>query len=235
MADKGLRTRFKTPALTPGHIPPWLKQTALLTVNSDTLRPGGLTLTRRAAEFCNFTPGNRILDVGCGSGMTLSDLAGNLRIHGTGCDPDPVQLARAGRKTSAPQSFVQSGLPDLPFAPESWDGIFCECVLSLFSYRPDCLAELYRLTAPKGHLVITDLYLRKWMPELPFQERIPAGTCLEGAIPMFQMLQAIEGAGFDITMIEDHSPLLRQLGTATAFSGRRMQKTGYCMIVARKY
>ena len=74
MADKGLRTRFKAPALAPGHIPPWLKQTALLTVNSDTLRPGGLTLTRRAAEFCNFTPGNRILDVGCGNARWLAFL-----------------------------------------------------------------------------------------------------------------------------------------------------------------
>ena len=234
MTDKGLQTELKTPGLAPGQIPPWLRQTALLKVNSDTLRPGGLTLTRRAADFCGFTPGHRILDVGCGSGMTLWDLAGHLHIQGTGCDPDPEQLTRAGRKTGAPQSLVQSGLPNLPFASGSWEGIFCECVLSLFSYRSDCLAELYRLTAPRGRLVITDLYIRKWLPELPPQEDNPAATCLEGAIPMFQMLQAVEDAGFEISIIEDHSALLRQLGTATAFSRRRMQKTGYCMIVVKK-
>ena len=75
----------------------------------------------------------------------------------------------------------------------------------------------------------------KWMPELPSQENMHVATCLEGAIPMFQMLEAIEGAGFKVSIIEDHSALLRQLGTATAFSGRRKQKTGYCMIVAKKY
>ena len=37
----------------------------------DLLRPGGTELTARAVGFCCLTPGAQMLDLGCGSGVSL--------------------------------------------------------------------------------------------------------------------------------------------------------------------
>lgn len=232
MTGRGLAIPTETTPVL-GRIPPWLKQRALITLDSGSLRPGGLMLTRRAVDVCGFSPGHRILDVGCGSGMTLADLARSFGIRAAGCDPDPELLDRAAGRSG--RSLVRSGLPRLPFVSGSWDGIFCECVLSLFRYRKDCLTELHRLLAPNGRLIITDLYIRQWPMASGDRDDCRPRTCLDGAIPLIRMLRALEETGFQIDMVEDHSALLSQLGTAGVFSGPRRRKTGYCLMVAGKY
>ena len=43
-------------------------------VTGDTLRPGGMFLTDRAIKICDFKYGDKILDVGCGMGVTVEKL-----------------------------------------------------------------------------------------------------------------------------------------------------------------
>ncbi|MCG8634539.1 MAG: methyltransferase domain-containing protein [Desulfobacterales bacterium] len=223
-------TRLKSTALNLGRIPFWLKQKSLVTVTGQTFRPGGFILTRRAADFCNFSRKDRILDAGCGHGMTLRYLKDTFKINATGVDPDPaVSNAASGRlKSSALISLVRAGLPRLPFRSGLFNGIFCECVLSLVKDREACLEDLYRVMAPNGRLVLTDLYIRRWqVPQKP--RSVKAGACLDGAVSMTEMLTEVEQAGFKVDIVEDHSGLLSQLGMPKA------QKTGYCMIIAAKY
>ncbi|MEH0022665.1 MAG: DVU_1556 family methyltransferase [Desulfobacter sp.] len=220
-----------------GQVPFWLKQSSLVTAPGRSLRPGGLMLTRRAADFCDFSGDSRILDTGCGYGMTLAYLDGTLGISGTGCDPAPEVMAGAVKRQHRPGGLVRAGLPALPFRSGYFNGIFCECVLSLMDNRAAGLEELYRVTAPNGRLVITDLYIRKWRPRptKPPARAAYSRSCLDGAVSMMEMLTAVEQAGFKTEIVEDHSGLLRQLGGLPGFFRPQMQKTGYCMIIAAKY
>ena len=57
-----------------------------------TVRPGGFTLTDRAISFCSFSPQDRILDVGCGTGATVEHLINNYKLKATGVDPSLLLL-----------------------------------------------------------------------------------------------------------------------------------------------
>ncbi|WDP89376.1 MAG: methyltransferase domain-containing protein [Desulfobacter sp.] len=223
--------------LSTGRVPFWLRQKSLISVSAHTLRPGGLTLTRRAVEVCDFKPGDRILDVGCGYGMTLTYLLEHHGIRGTGIDPDPgiipgMGQAPAPRHPGPAPAVLRGALPSLPFLPETWTGIFCECVLSLSPDPAAWLSECHRLLAPNGKLVLTDLYIRKWSPQ---RCKAPGpddgeGACAAGARTLMEMMTDIEKTGFKIDILEDHTGLLSQLGTPSVNN-----KTGYCMILAGKY
>jgi arsenite methyltransferase len=48
--------------------------------------PGGLHLTAWAVDFCGFAPGDRVLDVGCGYGVTGRYLSDEFGIRVVGID-----------------------------------------------------------------------------------------------------------------------------------------------------
>ena len=213
-----------------GKIPFQLRQKALISKTVETMRPGGYMLTRRAVDVCGFSPGDSILDAGCGYGMTLSYLADRHRLTPTGLDCDRTALDRVAARTNS--RLIHGCLPELPLATNSFKGIFCECVLSLLASPQAALAECQRVLAPNGYLILSDLYLRKWLPSY---ERVPCpDTCARGAAPLMQMMTWIEGAGFNIHIIEDHSGLLCQLGQMPVRNPGSTAKIGYAMIIAQK-
>ena len=114
-------------------------------------RPGGLTITRRAVEFCGFLPGAKIIDVGCGSGLTVEFLREKYGFEATGID-----INATGEKNhlhAAPAG-------QLPFEPDSADGVFMECSFSLFNDQDAALSECYRVLKPGGWLIVSDMYAR---------------------------------------------------------------------------
>ncbi|MCP4455847.1 MAG: class I SAM-dependent methyltransferase, partial [Planctomycetes bacterium] len=171
---------------------------------------------------------------GCGYGMTLGYLNDTYGTRGIGLDYDHKVLNRARQRVNKHLHLplIQAGLSSIPVRADHFNGVFCECVLSLVQDRAACLAELYRILARNGQLVITDLYIRKWRanPDSVSPETSPP-SCLTGAVTLFEMMTAIEHAGFQIDIIEDHTSLLSQLGTPQVSS----EKMGYCMIIAGKY
>ncbi|WP_115282123.1 class I SAM-dependent methyltransferase [Mycolicibacterium tokaiense] len=104
------------------------------------------------ARACGAGPGDRILDVGCGTGYFASRLAPQILPGGTvtGIDPSPPMLAYADKRSPAQCRFVFAGAEDLPFA----DGDFDVVVSSLaFHHIPDTLwpqamSEIMRVLRP---------------------------------------------------------------------------------------
>jgi len=220
----------------------------------ETHRPGGLTLTRAALDYCSLAPGVRVLDAGCGYGATCTFLHEDAGFKVFGMDASEERISRA---TARPTGWdgLRAKLPRLPFAPASFGAIFCECVLSLVPDKPGCLATFFELLQPKGHLVITDLYIPGAAPAALNPSPL---TCLDGALNKTDLTQIIEQAGFKIRIWEDHTPLLKQMACEMVFKhgslenfwktltgdvlhcglGSRCRagelKPGYCLIVADK-
>jgi SAM-dependent methyltransferase len=93
----------------------------------------------------------RILDAGCGSGAMLEVL--DRYGEATGVEPHPLGVAAARRSGNA--RVVRARVEELPFAPASFDVVTC---LDVVEHTPDdrlALSELYRVTAPGGHLIVT--------------------------------------------------------------------------------
>jgi SAM-dependent methyltransferase len=103
------------------------------------------------------TPGTRLLDVGCGSGLALR-LAADRGATVSGLDASEALLEHARHRIpGAP--IVQGELEDLPFADQSFD-VVTGFNSFQYAYRPvAALAEAVRVLAPQGRV----LYLN-WAP-----------------------------------------------------------------------
>jgi len=175
----------------------------LRSIIGDALRPGGLALTERASDYCGFLQKDKIIDIGCGFGATLKYLHQKY-----GCAVYGIDLNIS--EFSGEFSFVQSSAKELPFAADSFSGVFCECVLSLLSYRNKALNEFYRVLQKVGFLVISDIYLRN-----PGKKQKSycshASSCLSGAMSREEATDVVQSSGFDVLLWEDHSDALVQL------------------------
>ncbi|SDW31758.1 methyltransferase domain-containing protein [Marinobacter mobilis] len=101
-------------------------------------------------------PGDRILDVACGTGAVA--LAAEPRVapdgHVTGLDPNPGMLAVA-RSKSASVDWQQGSVESLPFEDNQFDAVTCQFGLMLFPDPVGALVEMQRVLKPGRHLVTT--------------------------------------------------------------------------------
>jgi SAM-dependent methyltransferase len=176
----------------------------LVKVTGDTLRPGGLGLTKDLIGLGNFADGSRILDAGCGRGATLRHLAQTGRLTVTGVDGSAAML-EAARSNSGDASLVCAELESLPFGEASFDAIVCECVLSQTDL-PTVLAQFQRVLRPGGLLLVSDLYRKSAAPN-----HGAGGGTDRGLATKEQLDIMLEHAGFSVEQWEDRTRDLRQL------------------------
>ena len=196
------------------------EQDELHAVTGGTLRPGGKELTRELLDFCRFAPGSAVLDIGCGPGHSLEMMARNFGLRPTGIDPSPSMLARAGQQ--APMAELLEGTASaLPCADGLFDGVLCECVLSLTEDMDASLREMHRVLQPEGKLILTDIYCK----QLSLQARLPElKSCISRALPLEQITDGLIRAGFSLTLLRDRSDLLKQLAGQIIFSYGSLEK-----------
>jgi arsenite methyltransferase len=116
---------------------------------------------RLVREALKAGPGDRVLDVGCGPGFYVDELAGQVGPTGsvTGVDASPQTLALARRRTEGHDN-VTLHLADataLPVPDGTFDAALSVQVLEYVADVDAALAELHRALRPGGRLVIWDV------------------------------------------------------------------------------
>jgi len=118
---------------------------------------------RRIIESANLSRGDRVLDVGCGTGTLAIQAAEAVGLDGRvdGIDPSPEMIARARSKAQASGQDVQfqeAGIESLPFPDHSFDSVLSSLVFHHLDgpLQQAGLAEIRRVLAPGGRLTIID-------------------------------------------------------------------------------
>lgn len=117
-------------------------------------RPLAEDLLRKAA----LQPGERVLDVGCGTGVVTRLAAEAVGSEGrvAGLDSNPGMLAVAG-STSADHDIEwrHADAGSIPYRDGTFDVVLCQLSLQLMQDRPQALREMQRVLRPGGRLLLS--------------------------------------------------------------------------------
>jgi SAM-dependent methyltransferase len=109
----------------------------------------------RVADAAALRPGDRVLDVACGTGAVAAEAARRVAPSGAvaGLYLSPDMLAVARRKL--PGFELREGRAEaLPFDDYSFDAVLCQFGLMFFDDRARALREMRRVLRPGGRVVV---------------------------------------------------------------------------------
>ncbi len=204
-----------------------------------------LNITEQTIRLMNLKPGERVLDLGCGTGWATRILArlvgdgpeGFGQVVGVDISDEMIRRGRAASRDFENVLFVWGSAQQIP-----WEENFFDKVLSVesFYYYPDqdrTLAELFRVMAPRGRMFILinlykdNPYSLRWVDEL----KVPVQVRSEAEY--VQLLKAHAFEEVEARRIRDESP------TPEVYSGkwfrnaeelREFKRIGALLLTARK-
>lgn len=112
---------------------------------------------RETLARADIADGERVLDVGCGTGVLLGEIghqAPEARL--TGVDLVGEMLAVAQERLPADVELTSAPAEALPFDDASFDVVISSSVLHYIRQPERALAEIGRVLTPGGRLVLTD-------------------------------------------------------------------------------
>ena len=155
----GLAQNFMLSSVVPQIYERWWRP-ALGRVAKGAFGPGMNEEKRIARLLLALSPGDGVLDVGCGTGNFTRDFAKSVGPDGlvVGLDVSQTMLARAVRDTTSAGyeqvAYVRGDAANLPFVNASFDGVCCFAALNLFADPYGALDSFTRVLTPGGRLAI---------------------------------------------------------------------------------
>ena len=146
--------------------------------------------------------GERVLDLGSGAGfdcfLAAKKVGGAGKVIGVDMTPEMLEKARQnvkkGKYTNV--EFRLGEIENLPAADNSVEVIISNCVINLSPDKKRVFEEAFRVLAPKGRLMVSDIVRLKELPKV-LQENVDAyAGCIAGAELKDKYLELIRKAGF---------------------------------------
>jgi ubiquinone/menaquinone biosynthesis C-methylase UbiE len=154
--------KHESPAQTEGRLVRWASHYDGL-INLMTL--GQIRrLRQKTVDLAQLQAGEKVLDVGCGTGAVTIPAKKKVGINGTvvGIDPDPAMIAVARRKVNQANleiDFRVGVIESLPFPDNTFDAVTSSLMMHHLpeNLRIKGLAETFRVLKPGGRILIAEM------------------------------------------------------------------------------
>jgi ubiquinone/menaquinone biosynthesis C-methylase UbiE len=160
-------------------------------------------LTARFVDALGPSAGGTILDVACGPGIVTAAIAPKSGAV-VALDLTPEMLEKARQRCAKAGcdnvTFGEGSATDLPFAENSFAGVVTRLSIHHFREPHRALAEMFRVLASDGRLVLADVVSAEDADASALQNAIevlrdPSHVRM---LPVSELVSLIEGAGFTI-------------------------------------
>jgi SAM-dependent methyltransferase len=159
--------------------------------------------------FATLRPGEVVVDLGCGGGLDVLLAADRVGPTGKaiGIDMTPEMIDRARRNAARRGldnvAFHLATIDRLPLPDGSADCIISNCVINLAPDKRAVFREMYRVLRPGGRVAVSDIALKKPLPEELARSILAYVGCVAGALPVEEYERGLREAGFDAVQVLD--------------------------------
>lgn len=151
--------------------------------------------------------GETLIDLGCGAGKDIFLTRIKYPHSGTlyGLDRLEEMVSKAEKMRDMKKfeniEFKQGTLTEIPFSSDSIDKAISNCVINLEPEKQEVYNEIYRILKEGGKFYISDIMLKKELPEEWRKSEKMHNTWVGGALLEEELKKVIERAGFKNIMI----------------------------------
>ena len=157
------------------------------------LQPG----RKAVVEALGCRPGDRILEVGVGTGLSLALYPPNVKVTGIDLSREMLDKARARvakRNLSHVEALVEMDAESMSFADASFDKVVAMYVVSVVARPARLLEELHRVCKPDGEIFIVN-HVRSDNPLLGALEKgLARFSDKLGFRPDFELRELLDGS-----------------------------------------
>jgi arsenite methyltransferase len=165
-------------------------------------------------------PGERVLDLGSGSGMDVFAAAAQVGPGGSviGVDITPEQLTKSERlRRDEHVSFRRARIEALPFEDGSFDAVISNGVVNLSADKGRVFAEAARVLRPGGRLALADIVTERQIAAQTACQADLWAACIAGASQTDLYQEDIAAAGLELEVA--------QRNTGYRFTSERARRT----------
>lgn len=152
--------------------------------------------------------GEVVLDLGSGGGIDVFLAARRVgsqgKVYGLDMTDEMLSLAEENRRKLGATNveFLKGELENIPLPDGSVDVIISNCVVNLSADKDKALGEAYRVLKPGGRLAISDIVVRRPLPDKIRRDIESWVGCVAGAMSDTEYNERLTKAGFGGVALE---------------------------------
>ena len=152
--------------------------------------------------LASMRPGERVLDLGSGAGLdcllAVRQVGAGGSVVGVDFTPEMIERAKANalKLGLSNVSFRLGDIEALPLEDSSFDVVVSNCVINLAPDKDAVFREAFRVLAPSGRLMVSDILLTRPTTEAEDADLALRAGCVAGSLPAGEYLGKVRDAGF---------------------------------------